>query len=291
MNTYRRFFSQPEALPSPAAALASTMAAERDAPWHSALLQRFDAIHLSEMEDVALLHRTDTKYLLSEDQLCRALARLTGHYHILEIDGRRLHRYRTLYFDTQDLALYLQHHNGRRDRYKVRIRAYTDSNQVFLEVKHKINPGTTLKSRTQTPELSAQIPWDAQSFLRAQYPYPVEELEPSLLNTFQRITLVSTHSAERVTLDVGLLSLWNGAGVSLAGIAIAEVKQVRFSIDSAFVRQMRALGVRPTSLSKYCIGVSTLYPGIKHNRFKPQLRQIAKLLHQGGATCQTNNSR
>jgi len=45
MSTYQRIFSQPEALPSPVADLASTMTAERDAPWHSALLQRFGAIH------------------------------------------------------------------------------------------------------------------------------------------------------------------------------------------------------------------------------------------------------
>jgi hypothetical protein len=60
------------------------------------------------MDDVTLLHRTDTKYLLSEGQLYRALNRLTEHYQILEIDGRRVHRYRTLYLDTQELALYLQ---------------------------------------------------------------------------------------------------------------------------------------------------------------------------------------
>ena len=293
-STGQHVISQLQAAPSPAAASTSTRTAERDTSWRSSLLHRFDAVHLSEIEDVALLHRTDTKYLLSEDQLCQTLDRLTDHYQILDIDGQRLHRYRTLYFDTQDLALYLQHHNGQRDRYKVRMRAYEDSKQVFLEVKRKTNSGQTIKSRTQTAEWSAQLPADAQSFLRTEYPYPAEELEARLLNTFQRITLVSTHGMERVTLDVGLLSLWNGAGASLAGIAIAEVKQVRFSMDSAFVRQMRALDVRPTSFSKYCIGVSMLYPGIKHNRFKPQLRQIAQLSHQslasqGRTTCQTNN--
>jgi hypothetical protein len=281
---------QTDAPPSPAALLASTTTAECDATQHSALLHRFDAIRLSEMDDVTLLQRTDTKYILSEDQLYRALARLTDHYQILEIDGLRAHRYRTLYLDTQELALYRQHHNGWRDRYKVRIRAYADSALAFLEVKHKTRAGTTIKSRRQTPELSAQIPPDAQSFLRAKYPYPVEKLEAKLLNTFQRITLVSTHNVERVTLDIGLLSLWNGTGVSLAGVAIAELKQVRFSVDSAFVCQMRALGVRPTSFSKYCIGVSTLYPRIKHNRFEPQLRQIAKLLHERDTRCQINSS-
>ena len=44
------------------------------------------------------------------DHLYPALASLTEHYRILEIDGVRLHRYGTLYFDTADSALYRQHH-------------------------------------------------------------------------------------------------------------------------------------------------------------------------------------
>jgi hypothetical protein len=287
MNMYQRVSAQSEAALFPVTALASTMTAGRDSSWRSALLESFDAIHLSEMGHVALFRRTDTKYLLSEVQAFRALARLTDHYRILEIDGRRLHRYRTLYFDTQNLALYRQHHNGWRNRYKVRERAYADSDLAFLEIKHKINTNTTIKSRIRTQELRSQIARDAEPFLRTHYPYQVEELEARLFNSFQRITLVSTHSVERLTVDVGLRFLWNGVRASLAGIAIAEVKQDGFSMDSEFIRQMRASGVRATSFSKYCIGVSMLYPEVKHNRFKPQIRQIAKLSYEGRTACQT----
>ena len=287
MNRYQRVATQSETVLSPVTAFAPTMTTTRDSSWQSALLQSFDAIRLSEMDNVALLRRTDTKYLLSEEQLFRALSRLTDHYRILEIDGRRLHRYRTLYFDTQNLALYLQHHNGWRNRYKVRERVYADSDLAFLEIKHKINANTTIKSRMRTRELSSQIARGDESFLRTHYPYQVEELEAKLFNTFQRLTLVSTHSVERLTVDVGLRFLWNGARMSLAGIAIAEVKQDGFSMDSEFVRQMRALGVRATRFSKYCIGVSMLYPEVKYNRFKPQFRQIAKLLPERNTACQT----
>jgi hypothetical protein len=286
MDMYQHVATQSEAASSPVTAFAPTMAAKHDSFWWSVLLQGFEAVHLSEMGRVALLRRVDTKYLLSEEQLSRALARLTDHYRILEIDGRRLHRYQTLYFDTQDLVLYRQHHSGRRDRYKVRERAYADSGLAFLEIKHKIKANTTIKSRLRTGELSSQLKRDDKSFLRTQYPYQVEGLEAKLFNTFQRITLVSTHSVERLTVDVDLQCLWNGLCVSWAGIAIAEVKQDGFSMNSEFIRQMRALGVRTTSFSKYCIGVSMLYPEVKHNRFKPQLRQIDKLLYEGRTACQ-----
>jgi hypothetical protein len=234
------------------------------------------------MDHVALLRRTDTKYLLSEEQLLWALAQLADRYQVLEIDGQRLHRYQTLYFDTPDWALYRQHHSGWRDRYKVRERAYADSDLAFLEIKHKINDHTTIKSRLRTPRLSGRIARDAESFMHRHYPYQAEGLEAKLFNTYQRITLVSRHSVERVTVDVDLRFMWDGACVPLDGIAIAEVKQEGFSLDSAFIGQMRALGVRATGFSKYCIGVSLLHPEVKHNRFKPQLRQIDQIVHTGG---------
>ena len=285
MDVYPQVVAQSKTASSPATAFAPTMAAERDSSRWPALLQGFEVVHLSEMGRAALLRRTDTKYLLSEDQLSWALARLADHYRVLEIDGRRLHRYQTLYFDTQDLALYQQHHNGWRNRYKVRERAYADSELTFLEIKQKTNTNTTVKSRRRTRELSTQLPQNAVPFLHRHYPYRIEELEAKLLNAFQRITLVSKHSVERLTVDVNLQFLWNGVCVSLAGIAIAEVKQDGFSMDSEFIRQMRALGVRATSFSKYCIGVSMLYPEVKHNKFKPQLRQIDQLLYEGRTTC------
>jgi hypothetical protein len=178
------------------------------------------------------------------------------------------------------MSLYRQHHSDRRNRYKVRERAYVDSDLAFWEVKHKVNANMTVKSRMRTGELTPQIARDAEPFLHAHYPYQVEALAPKLFNTFGRITLVSKYSVERMTIDVGLRFVWNGADVSLTGIAIAEVKQDGFSMDSAFVQQMRALGVRSTGFSKYCIGVSMLYPEVKHNRFKPQLGRIDKLLHE-----------
>ena len=282
---YQHIVTQSEVAQPSIPAFASMVTVERDSSWWPALLQGFEAVQLSEVGRAALLRRTDTKYLMSEDQLSWALACLVDHYRILEIDGRRLHHYQTLYFDTRDLALYQQHHNGWRNRYKVRERAYADSDLAFLEIKQKINANTTIKSRRQTRALSTRLPRNAAPFLRMHYPYPVEELEAKLFNAFRRITLVSTYRVERLTVDLGLRFLWNGVCVSLPGIVIAEVKQDGFSMDSDFIRQMRALGVRATSFSKYCIGVSMLYPEVKHNRFKPQLRQIDKLLYEGRTAC------
>jgi len=248
------------------------------------VLRRFTPISLTQMRNVALLRRVDTKYVLSEAQLYQALTRLTADYDVLEIEGRRLHRYRTLYFDTPDFALYRQHHDGRRDRYKVRSRVYVDSGRAFLEVKHKTNKNVTVKSRLQTPEVVTQLDAQTDGFLHTHFPRATEALEPQLRNSFYRITLVSKHSIERLTLDIDLSFQAGGMHASLPGVAIAEVKQEAFSLRSEFVGQMRALGVRSMSFSKYCIGVSLLYDQVKRNNFKPQWLYIDKITQDRRAT-------
>lgn len=246
----------------------------------SDILQHFTPVGLAQMEDMALLRRVDTKYVLSEAQLYQALSHLTSAYHVLEIEGRRQQNYQTLYFDTPGFALYLQHHNGWRSRYKVRARVYADSGMAFFEVKHKTNQNITIKHRVQTPEIVTEIDAWAEDFLYTCFPFPSTGLVYNLQNAFRRITLVSTHSIERVTLDLGLSFQADGKHLPLTGIAIAEVKQAAFSLRSEFVGQMRALGVRPMSFSKYCTGVSRLYDQVKANRFKPQRLYLDKLIQE-----------
>jgi hypothetical protein len=236
------------------------------------------------MHNVALLRRVDTKYVLSEAQLYQALTRLTADYDVLEIEGRRLHRYRTLYFDTPDFALYRQHHDGWRDRYKVRSRVYVDSGLAVLEVKRKTNKNVTVKSRLQTPEVVTQVDAQTVDFLHTHFPQATEALKPQLWNSFYRMALVSKHSIERLTLDIDLSFQAGGTHAALPGVAIAEVKQEAFSLRSDFVGQMRALGVRSMSFSKYCIGVSLLYDQVKRNRFKPQWLYIDKITQDRRST-------
>ena len=63
------------------------------------------------------------------------------HYKCVEIENKRVSQYQTLYYDTKDMKLYNEHHNGHLNRYKIRHRTYVDSNLSFLEVKFKNNKG------------------------------------------------------------------------------------------------------------------------------------------------------
>ena len=69
----------------------SPVTESQNARWRADLLHDFAPIQLSEMGHVALLRRTDTKYLLSEEQLVQALTHLTGDYRVLTIEGGEMH--------------------------------------------------------------------------------------------------------------------------------------------------------------------------------------------------------
>jgi hypothetical protein len=241
-------------------------------------LAQFAPIGLGETKGAALLDRCEVKYVMDVTTLVRVLPQLQEAYRILEVAGYRLNRYRTLYFDTADFALYHRHHMGARNRYKVRAREYVESHVSFFEVKHKTNKRRTIKHRLSTPELVTLPGEDSASFLSEVCPYRAQELMPRLWNTYRRITLVSKATLERVTLDVDLMFSWQTQQVELPGVVIAEVKRPSHGAPSTFVQLMREQHIYKGGFSKYCMGVSLLYPEIKHNKFKPVQRRIARLV-------------
>jgi hypothetical protein len=246
----------------------------------------YHPITLKEMDAVSLMNRTDTKYVLHVDQLAQALTELSDRYRVLEISRRRIHAYQNLYFDTTNFELFIQHHRGMRDRYKVRCREYADSGLTYLEIKRKNNRNRTIKSRLRTSEFIEDARNHPGDFLPENYPYSQQDLNPVLWNQFHRITLVSTHTIERLTLDInlGFSDGWNQFG--LPGIAVAEIKQDGFSIHSDFLRQMRAFGIQMQRFSKYCMGITMFYPSLKANNFKPRTLLVNRIMRKHNPTKQ-----
>jgi len=243
----------------------------------AALLATFEPIGLTELTGQALLNRSELKYVMPQAQLPSILRQLRGSYRVLAVAGRRLSHYRTLYFDTPDLLLYRRHHNGVPDRYKVRAREYVDSHTAFFDIKHRTPNQRTLKSRMATSHLLTNLGEQAEHFLADACPYRAGDLQAALWNYYSRITLVSKTRAERVTLDQDLTFAWGEDSVALPGVVVAEVKYEGSATASEFVQLMRLSHVRGTSFSKYCVGISLLYPQVKHNKFKAKQRLVARL--------------
>lgn len=242
----------------------------------SSTIACFDPISLTEMDAVKLQDRVDTKYVLAEERVAELLLAMQPHYRLLEVGGQRGTGYRSLYFDTQDLKHYRDHHNKRTLRSKVRFREYLGTDLVFLEVKRKTGRGRTDKARMRVERIPEMLSAEQALFVQRSSGH-AEALLPALWNRFTRYTFVAKDKAERLTLDVGLhYSDGHGEG-ALGGIVVAELKQSRADRGSAFVKLMASMGMRPMGMSKYCIGMITLHRVVKHNAFKEVLLKLQRL--------------
>lgn len=237
------------------------------------------ALPATSLEDViavaTLQTRVDRKYLVPLDLFAVVLEQLTGDLCALQIRGRRVFRYESVYFDTPDLAAYRQHAHGRRRRVKIRTRAYLDSDDCLLEFKSVGARGETIKERYPYP-FSSRHELDTCARELAQdrlgQCISTSELGQVLTTAYQRATLVDLARGTRVTCDVGL-EFQNGAGQTfgpLGGGVVIESKTA--GSESPIDHALRRLGWRPLSLSKYCVGMAVLDPRLPANRWNRELR-------------------
>jgi hypothetical protein len=242
------------------------------------ILLQGDPISLKEMDKVALMNRTDTKFVLAEKTLIEVLEQVIPYYSVLEINGVRINKYETLYYDTPDFKFYLRHQNGKKNRLKIRKRSYVDSHLTFLEVKFKSNKDRTIKDRTKLQELLMPLDQGHLDFIETETGFH-DELEPKLMNSFSRITLVGKVHNERITIDTQLQFNFDGREALLPGVIIVEAKQEKANRHSYFIQELKRRVVRPESISKYCIGAALLYPELKQNNFKEKLIKLRKIAY------------
>lgn len=198
------------------------------------------------------------------------------YYRVLEIDGERVHHYKSLYYDTEDRKFYLDHHNQRVNRNKIRFREYVGSKLTFLEIKLKNNKGKTIKKRTKVKSIPEVLTDKQQNYITKTIGFPLE-LSPKQWINFSRITFVHKTQKERMTMDINLTFKNKMESGDLKNIIIAEVKQERMSRSSDFMRIVKEMSILPMRLSKYCISTLSLNPNLKGNRFKEKLLFINKL--------------
>jgi hypothetical protein len=242
------------------------------------ILAHFEPITLEEMDHVKLLDRLDTKFTFSLEKLPLVVEQLKDDYRILEVNGLRIGRYETKYFDTHDFRLYLHHHNGKLNRYKIRYRKYIDSNITFFEIKLKNNTGRMNKKRIEVADIDDIIKGTAEELLLNKVRLPSNLFHPSLNVFFSRMTFVNRNSKERLTIDTGLRYSNLLKNIAFPNLVIAETKQERAE-TSPFISLMRKHHIRVSSVSKYCLGIASLVEGIKKNNFKFKLIQINKTNH------------
>jgi hypothetical protein len=239
-------------------------------------INAYKPVTLEDIINVKLMNRIDSKFWFHDSQLKPMLEALLPYYDVLEVNNQRIIQYQTIYFEVPGNELYLKHHNGFRDRYKIRRRKYSTSTSGFFEIKRKTNKERTIKSRIEAPFTAGSLSKDEYKFLKEKSPYGDIFPEPVLFNSFNRISLVDKEKTERCTIDFDL-KFWNALGQHAPErLAIIEVKRGHQLKASNLLSILKELKIRHRGLSKYCTGRALIDSNIKQNNFKPRLMTLEK---------------
>jgi len=243
------------------------------------ILSGFQPISLSEMDDVKLMNRVDSKFTFNLGLLPQVLNSLKNNYRILEVANNRISFYKSLYFDSVNHDLYYNHHNKRLNRYKIRHRTYVESNLGFVEIKFKNNKGRTIKNRIKQLDNKLELP-ATQDFIQGNSTLLASlQLQEVLWVNYHRITLVNIDLTERLTLDINMEFEGNTQTILQQNLVIAELKQGAKKA-SFFTEIAKQLKLAPGSISKYCLGMALTHTHLKSNNFKPAIARINKINYQ-----------
>ena len=231
---------------------------------------------LADLGGDSLMDRADRRFVLPLRVVPDLLARCRG-YRALEIGTRRIGAYGTVYFDTPDLRFYHEHHSGRTPRYKVRLRRYLETGDRFAEIKRRTAGGRTTKCRVAVADDldGAGIRAAVAALPDAPADLPTELVE-AVAVSYGRITLAAPDGRERVTLDFDVRFRRADADATFPDLVIVEVKQER-PRPSPFLGLLRDAGVREGGMSKYCLGVVSLIPGVRAHRFSRSLSRLRRI--------------
>jgi hypothetical protein len=239
-------------------------------------VSNFREISLEEMDKVALMNRVDWKFILSFGDLLEIIPLLQSDYHILTIKERKVFTYKTDYFDTPGLTMFIDHHNGKLNRFKIRHREYVESNLEFLEIKFKNNKGKTLKKRVESDHIHSK---PAHQLITELTPYNPSVLARKITTLFNRFTLVDDQLTSRITTDFNLKFVGADQTILLDNLVIIEIKQDKQSAHSSIYNLLKEKSIRPCSFSKYCLGLTMMNNLPKSNIFKDTLRKINRINH------------
>ena len=247
----------------------------------SSTLSRFEIVDFENIDKANLLRRIDTKYVFDITLLPSILNGFLDDYTLVSYNGVTCQTYKTVYYDTDKYWFYTQHHNGKKNRFKIRFRTYIDSNISFLEIKHKTNRRETIKSRQKQKEIQEQLSLKQTQFIHSTLDFEPGNLTPSLSNTFNRITLVSKKLDERITIDTGIIikDARNSSEKQIDKLCIIETKRDFQLKNSHSSKVLQSLRIMPSGFSKYCMGLAIINKSIKQNLFKSRLLNFQSILN------------
>ena len=171
-------------------------------------------------------------------------------------------------------AIFRDHVQERRRRYKCRAREYVDSGAVHVrgQAQGRRAGGRSSTAWPTTARSRDELSGPALAFLRECLERwygraPDGQLRPALAVAYTRVTFAAPALGERLTCDFDLT--FSAPAAPAAGCAedrvIVESKSARGNAIAD--RALRGLGARPEGgCSKYCLGVGFTRPDVNSNR-------------------------
>jgi len=243
-------------------------------------LPQLESVSLEDVvENAALMHRVDRKYLVSLDVARNLVDVLADSHAVLQIDGRRSTTYRSTYFDTPTYTSSRSHVQGRRRRWKVRSRLYVEDQLCRIEVKTRSGRGATIKTvGSSTPGRYARLVGSEREFVQRVLATTHPDVDVSALMstaevTYARASLADIDACTRVTLDWNLMATLRGGDAWIdENYVLIETKGS--AVPARADRVLTSLGARPRSFSKYVAATSLVRPDIADNDLR-HLRGIS----------------
>lgn len=233
-------------------------------------LSTFNVANSDKIGLKSLQRRTDSKFITDNNLLSNILPLLKDHYSVLKAGNRYCATYKTQYFDTEKLSLFNDHKNGRRLRYKIRIREYFDRDLSFLEIK---------KRRSDIEQRKIRKPHNLNEFnLNDEDRFFIElntncyhKLIPTVLINCKRVNLINNSINERVTIDTAIEMASIDKKIYFNKLAIIEVKQWPYKRHSAIMEVLKNLNIPQKKVSKYCVAIALTNSNIRYNRLIPRV--------------------
>ncbi len=255
--------------------------------------QNFSTVSLSDLKEKAnMLSRSENKYLLKNEFSESLINKLSKDFDVLEIDGKQVFGYETIYFDDNSVC-YEEHRKGKRQRFKLRTRRYLDAdNLCFFEMKLKGKRGSTNKFRYQCKEsehgfFTEKSEEMVKKNYREQYNKEFNfSVKPQIAMRYKRITLVAKGGGERITIDFNLRFMSSEGKKASApkDFIIIETKTGKGNglADKIF----RSESIRKVRrCSKFCVGMIILGMTDKINKFIPLMTRYFDADSKLNMTC------
>ena len=221
-------------------------------------------------------NRWELKYLVHIKTMYRVIKSIESYVAPDENGAEGMYKISSLYYDTPDFRFYREKADGQKFRQKLRLRKYAADNEYsFFEIKQRYN-STVMKRRVRLRDKEAhalakgisssrQYPAEQRGVIeQVEYMMSVNALVPKLNVSYMRRAFTGKYENDlRVTFDTNLKCSRHNDNENQKymihpSYAVMEIKADE-RVPMWLIRIIQKYNLEANRVSKYCLGVETLF--------------------------------